>query len=192
LRVGYRTPDGPLWAVDGVDLDLRAGEVVGLVGESGSGKSSMGRAMLRLMPPGGVVTGEVEIDDRDIVTSPESTVRRMRGEGVSLMFQEPMTRLNPLMRVSDHFVEMIRTHQPKTSRSQARTMARQALTQVGMPPTRIDNYTHELSGGMRQRVMSAMAIVLTPHPLVPAQPTTALDVIVESQILGILERLRRE
>src|SRR5699024_750962 len=116
LRVGYRTPDGPLWAVDGVDLELRAGEVVGLVGESGSGKSSMGRAMLRLMPPGGVVTGEVEIDDRDIVTSSESTVRRMRGEAVPLMFQEPVTRLNPLMRISDTFVEMIRTDQRKPPR----------------------------------------------------------------------------
>src|SRR5699024_5776294 len=128
----------------------------------------------------------------DIVTSPESTVRRMRGEGVSLMFQEPMTRLNPLMRVSDHFVEMIRTHQPKTSRSQARTMARDALTQVGIPPTRIDNYPHEFSGGMRQRVMLAMAIALTPHTIVADAPTTALDVIVESQLMGILERLRRE
>ncbi|MBA8824356.1 peptide/nickel transport system permease protein [Saccharopolyspora lacisalsi] len=192
LRVGYRTSDGPLWAVDGVDLNLRAGECVGLVGESGSGKSSMGRAMLRLMPPGGVVQGEVEIDDRDIVNAPESTVRKMRGEGISLMFQEPMTRLNPLMRVSDHFVEMIRTHQPKTSRQRARTMARDALMQVGIPPTRVDNYPHEFSGGMRQRVMLAMAIVLTPRTIVADEPTTALDVIVESQILSLLERLRSE
>ena len=192
LRVGYRTPKGPLFAVDGVNLNLRRGECIGLVGESGSGKSSMGRAMLRLMPSGGVVQGEVEVDGRDIVSAPESTVRRMRGEGVSLMFQEPMTRLNPLMRVTDHFVEMIRTHQPDTSRQRARSMARDALTQVGIPPTRIDNYPHEFSGGMRQRVMLALAIVLAPRTIVADEPTTALDVIVESQVLSILERLRVE
>jgi oligopeptide/dipeptide ABC transporter ATP-binding protein len=192
LHVGYRTASGPLWAVDGVTLDIHPGECVGLVGESGSGKSSMGRAMLRLMPPGGVVRGKVEIDGQDVVTASESEVRRLRGEGAALMFQEPMTRLNPLMRVSDHFVEMIRTHRPRTSKEQARDMARTALVQMGIPPTRMDNYPHEFSGGMRQRVMLAMSIVLTPRVIVADEPTTALDVIVESQILTILERLRVE
>jgi len=192
LRVGYRTADGPLWAVDGVSFDLRPGECVALVGESGCGKSSMGRAMLRLMPPGGVVHGQVDIGGTDVVTAPESEVRRLRGERAALMFQEPMTRLNPLQRVSDHFVEMIRTHRPKTSRDEARSMAREALVQVGIPPTRIDNYPHEFSGGMRQRVMLALSIVLTPRLIVADEPTTALDVIVESQILSILERLRAE
>ncbi|MPY80998.1 MAG: ATP-binding cassette domain-containing protein [Actinophytocola sp.] len=192
LRVGYRTASGPLWAVDGVSFDLKPGECVALVGESGCGKSSMGRAMLRLMPPGGVVQGQVEIGGTDVVTASESEVRKLRGEGASLMFQEPMTRLNPLQRVSDHFVEMIKTHLPKTSREQARAMARDALVQVGIPPTRIDNYPHEFSGGMRQRVMLAMSIVLTPRVIVADEPTTALDVIVESQILSILERLRVE
>lgn len=192
LRVGYRTASGPLWAVDGVSFDIKKGETVALVGESGCGKSSMGRAMLRLMPPGGVVHGQVEIGGTDVVTAPDSEVRKLRGEGVSLMFQEPMTRLNPLERVSDHFVEMIRTHKPKTSREDARAMARDALVQVGIPPTRIDNYPHEFSGGMRQRVMLALSIVLTPRLIVADEPTTALDVIVESQILSLLERLRVE
>ncbi|GAA5129272.1 dipeptide/oligopeptide/nickel ABC transporter permease/ATP-binding protein [Haloechinothrix salitolerans] len=192
LRVGYRTASGPLWAVDGVSFDIKKGETVALVGESGCGKSSMGRAMLRLMPPGGVVGGQVEIGGTDVATAPESEVRKLRGEGASLMFQEPMTRLNPLERVSDHFVEMIRTHKPKTSREEARAMARDALVQVGIPPTRIDNYPHEFSGGMRQRVMLALSIVLTPRLIVADEPTTALDVIVESQILSLLERLRAE
>ncbi|WP_051399548.1 dipeptide/oligopeptide/nickel ABC transporter permease/ATP-binding protein [Haloechinothrix halophila] len=192
LRVGYRTASGPLWAVDGVSFEIKKGETVALVGESGCGKSSMGRAMLRLMPPGGVVHGQVEIGGTDVVTAPDSEVRKLRGEGVSLMFQEPMTRLNPLERVSDHFVEMIRTHKPKTSREDARAMARDALVQVGIPPTRIDNYPHEFSGGMRQRVMLALSIVLTPRLIVADEPTTALDVIVESQILSLLERLRVE
>ncbi|MPY99895.1 MAG: ATP-binding cassette domain-containing protein [Actinophytocola sp.] len=192
LRVGYRTASGPLWAVDGVSFDIKRGETVALVGESGCGKSSMGRAMLRLMPPGGVVHGQVDVDGTDVVTAPGSEVRKLRGEGVSLMFQEPMTRLNPLERVSDHFVEMIRTHKPKTAREQARALARDALVQVGIPPTRIDNYPHEFSGGMRQRVMLALSIVLTPRLIVADEPTTALDVIVESQILSLLERLRAE
>lgn len=192
LRVGYRTPSGPLWAVDEVDFDLAPGECVGLVGESGSGKSSLGRAVLRLMPPGGVVHGQVEVDGTDVVSASDAELRRMRGEKASLMFQEPMTRLNPLMRVSDHFVEMIRTHQPHTTKERARERARHALVQMGIPPTRMDNYPHEFSGGMRQRVMLAMSIVLTPRVIVADEPTTALDVIVESQILSILEKLRVE
>jgi oligopeptide/dipeptide ABC transporter ATP-binding protein len=192
LRVGYRTPDGPLWAVDGVDFDIRPGESLGLVGESGCGKSSLGRALLQLMPPGGVVRGQIEVGGRNLVGASEATLRRLRGEDVGLVFQEPMTRLNPLLKVSDHFVEMIRTHQPDTSRDEARAMARSALSQMGIPPTRIDSYPHEFSGGMRQRVMLALAITLKPRLVVADEPTTSLDVIVESQILEIMRRLRAE
>lgn len=190
LRVGYRTPDGPLWAVDGVDFDIQPGESLGLVGESGCGKSSLGRALLQLMPPGGVVRGRVEVGGEDLVGAAEATLRRRRGEDVSLVFQEPMTRLNPLMRVSDHFVEMIRTHRPGTPKDEAKAMARAALAQMGIPPTRVDAYPHEFSGGMRQRVMLALSIVLKPRLIVADEPTTSLDVIVESQILDILDRLR--
>lgn len=192
LRVGYRTPDGPLWAVDGVDFDIWPGESLGLVGESGCGKSSLGRALLQLMPPGGVVRGRVEVGGRDLVGASEATLRRWRGEDVGLIFQEPMTRLNPLLKVSDHFVEMIRTHQPDTSKNEARAMARSALSQMGIPPTRMDSYPHEFSGGMRQRVMLALAIALKPRLVVADEPTTSLDVIVESQILDIMRRLRAE
>ncbi|GAB3672572.1 dipeptide/oligopeptide/nickel ABC transporter permease/ATP-binding protein [Salinisphaera aquimarina] len=190
LRVGYRTPDGPLWAVDGVNFDIAPGESLGLVGESGCGKSTLGRALMQLMPPGGATYGSVSIGGEELIGASARRLRQRRGEDISLIFQEPMTRLNPLMRISDHFVEMIRTHKPRTSKKQARAMARAALSQMGVPPTRADHYPHEFSGGMRQRVMIALGIVLRPNLLVADEPTTSLDVIVESQILDILDDLR--
>jgi len=192
LRAGYRTPDGPLWAVDGVDFEIRPGESLGLVGESGCGKSSLGRALLQILPPGGVTRGSVKVGGDELVGESERRLRQRRGDDMSLIFQEPMTRLDPLMTVSDHFVEMIRTHYPRTAKDEARAMAREALAAMGVPPTRVDNYPHEFSGGMRQRVMIALGIVLKPRLLVADEPTTSLDVIVESQILDILDRLRGE
>lgn len=192
LRVAYRTERGPLWAVDGVDFDVYPGESLGLVGESGCGKSSLGRALMQLMPPGGVVRGSVELNGEELVGAKASRLRKRRGEDVSLIFQEPMTRLNPLMKVSDHFIETIRTHRSGTSEDEARALARDALRQMGIPPTRVDNYPHEFSGGMRQRIMIALNIVLHPRLIVADEPTTSLDVIVESQILDILDRLRAD
>ncbi len=201
LRVGYRTPRGPLWAVDGVDLDVAPGESVGLVGESGCGKSSLGRALVNLMPPGGGVRGEVRLaargdapgeDTVDLVSASASTLRSIRGDRVSLVFQEPMTRLDPLMRVSAHFVEAIRSHRPETSKREAHAMAQAALAQMGIPRTRVDNFPHEFSGGMRQRIMIALGIVMHPQLVIADEPTTSLDVIVEAQILDILGRLRRD
>lgn len=192
LRVAYRTHRGPLWAVDGVGFDIHPGESLGLVGESGCGKSSLGRALLQLMPPGGVVRGSVRLDGEELVGAPEATLRLRRGEDVALIFQEPMTRLNPLMRVSDHFVEAIRQHRPRTSKRESKAMAREALAQMSIPPTRADNYPHEFSGGMRQRIMIALGIVLQPRLIIADEPTTSLDVIVESQILDILDGLRRD
>ncbi|WP_199429938.1 dipeptide/oligopeptide/nickel ABC transporter permease/ATP-binding protein [Qaidamihabitans albus] len=192
LRVGYRTPDGPLWAVDDVSFDIYPGESLGLVGESGCGKSSLGRALMRLMPPGGVVRGRVEVAGEDMVGISESRLRNKRGQDLGLVFQEPMTRLNPLMKISDHFIEMIRTHKPKVSRAEALEIARTALSQMGIPPTRVESYPHEFSGGMRQRAMIALSIALEPKVIVADEPTTSLDVIVESQILDIFGRLRSE
>lgn len=192
LRVGYRTARGPLWAVDEVSFDIHPGESLGLVGESGCGKSSLGRGLLQLLPPGGAVRGSVRLGDRELVGASPRQLRQIRGEDAALVFQEPMTRLNPLMRVSDHFVETIRSHRPDTSADEAERMARDALTQVGIPPTRVRNYPHEFSGGMRQRIMLALGIVLRPAVVIADEPTTALDVIVEAQILEILDRLRRE
>ena len=192
LRVGYRTPRGPLWAVDGIDLQIAPGESVGLVGESGCGKSSLGRGLVQLLPPGAGVRGSVELDGEELVGASASALRRKRGDDIALVFQEPMTRLDPLMKVSSHFIETIRAHRPGVSKDEAHHMARTALAQMGIPPTRVDDYPHEFSGGMRQRIMIALAIVLQPKLIVADEPTTALDVIVESQILDILDRLRRD
>ena len=192
LRVAYATPDGMLGAVDGVDLDLAPGEALGLVGESGCGKSTLGRALLGLLPDGARMSGSVQIDGRELVGLSSRALRRIRGEEMALVFQEPMTRLNPLMRISDHFVEAVRAHRPRTSKAEARRMAEKALAQTGVPPTRVDHYPHEFSGGMRQRIMIALGIVLDPAVVLADEPTTALDVIVEAQVLELLARLRRE
>jgi oligopeptide/dipeptide ABC transporter ATP-binding protein len=191
VSAGYRTPPGVVRAVDDVDLQIWAGEAVGLVGESGCGKSTLGRAIVGVLPEGGFVEGSVEIAGRDLSKLPAGERRKARGEDVALVFQEPMTRLDPLMKVSDHFVEMIRSHRPDTSKDAARQMGRDVLKSMGIPPTRLDNYPHEFSGGMRQRIMIALGIVLRPRLVIADEPTTALDVIVEAQILAILEDLKR-
>jgi oligopeptide/dipeptide ABC transporter ATP-binding protein len=191
VSAGYRTPPGVVRAVDDVDLQIWAGEAVGLVGESGCGKSTLGRAIVGVLPEGGFVEGSVEIAGRDLSKLPTGERRKARGEDVALVFQEPMTRLDPLMKVSDHFVEMIRSHRPDTSKDAARQMGRDVLKSMGIPPTRLDNYPHEFSGGMRQRIMIALGIVLRPRLVIADEPTTALDVIVEAQILAILEDLKR-
>ncbi len=201
LRVGYRTPRGPLWAVDGVDLDLAPGEALGLVGESGCGKSSLSRALLNLMPPGGLVTGQITLAARgdgpgneeiEMVDASRRQLRSIRGDRASLVFQEPMTRLDPLMRVSSHFREAIKAHRPDLSNDRVRELTETALAKMGIPRTRVDNYPHEFSGGMRQRIMLALGIVLQPQLVIADEPTTSLDVIVEAQILDILAELRRD
>jgi len=191
LSVGYRTPRGVVRAVDDVSLEIAEGEAVGLVGESGCGKSTLGRAIVGVLPEEGFVEGSVRVGGRDLRAMPAAERRKARGEEVALVFQEPMTRLNPLMRIDEHFIETIRVHRPDTSKDEARDMARDALRAMGIPPTRIGNYPHEFSGGMRQRIMIALAIVLRPRLVVADEPTTALDVIVEAQILAILEDLKR-
>ncbi len=192
LSVAYGTPRGSLHAVDRISFDLHPGESIGVVGESGCGKSSMGRGLLQLMPPGGDVGGSVKLAGEELIGVDERRLRRARGEDLALVFQEPMTRLDPLMRVSQHFVEAIRAHRPDVDKDTARQMGRDALAQMGIPPTRADNYPHEFSGGMRQRIMLALGIVLHPKVIVADEPTTALDVIVEAQILDLLDRLRAD
>ena len=192
LRVTYASARGPVVAVDGVSLDLRRGESVGLVGESGCGKSTLGRGMIGVLPAGATVTGRVFVGGEELSALSPAERRRARGERISLIFQEPMTRLDPLQRVDAHFVETIRAHRPGVSRAEARRMAATTLTAMRIPPTRARNYPHEFSGGMRQRIMIALGLVLGPSVLVADEPTTSLDVIVEAQILEILDGLRRE
>jgi oligopeptide/dipeptide ABC transporter ATP-binding protein len=190
LRVAYGTARGSLGAVDGVSFDLHPGESLGLVGESGCGKSSLGRGLMQLLPPGAATGGSVQLDGRELIGMSRRELQRLRAEQLALVFQEPMSRLNPLMRISSHFVETIRAHRPDISKDEARQMGREALRQMGIPPTRINDYPHEFSGGMRQRIMIALALVLSPSVIVADEPTTALDVIVEAQILDLLDRLR--
>ncbi|CAN5894204.1 ABC transporter ATP-binding protein [soil metagenome] len=192
LQVAYGTARGSLAAVDGVSFDLAPGESLGLVGESGCGKSTLGRGLLQLLPPGAAVGGSVELDGRELIGLDRGDLREVRSEELALVFQEPMSRLNPLMKISSHFTETIRTHRPDVGKGEARRMARAALRQMGIPPTRINDYPHEFSGGMRQRIMIALGLVLSPSVIVADEPTTSLDVIVEAQILDLLDRRRYE
>jgi peptide/nickel transport system ATP-binding protein len=191
LRIWYGSDSGAVRAVDGVDLDLLPGETVGLVGESGCGKSTLGRGVLGLLPEGASAEGEVSYDGRNLLDLKPRELRRLRGPDLGMIFQEPMTRLNPLMKVSKHFEETLKTHEPDIGRKEARRRALEALRGMGIPPTRYGQYPHEFSGGMRQRIMIALALVLRPAVIVADEPTTALDVLVEAQILRILADLRR-
>jgi peptide/nickel transport system ATP-binding protein len=186
LRVWYGTRGDPVRAVDGVNLDVRPGEIVGLVGESGCGKSTLGRAILGLLPDGAAVAGQVRLRDRELVGLAAAELRDLRGPELGLIFQEPMTRLDPLMTIEDHFLEAQRAHPSGIGKAELHRRALEALAAVGIPPTRFRQYPHEFSGGMRQRIMIALALILRPKLVVADEPTTALDVIVEAQILRVL------
>jgi peptide/nickel transport system ATP-binding protein len=190
LRVHYGTLRGSVRAVDGVSLQIGAGEVLGLVGESGCGKSTLGRGILGLLPEGARADGEVLYGGRNLVELSEKELRRLRGPHLGLIFQEPMTRLNPLMRIEEHFEETLKQHEPRLGDREIRSRSLETLGRMGIPPTRFRQYPHEFSGGMRQRIMIALALVLRPKLLVADEPTTSLDVIVEAQILSILADLR--
>lgn len=191
LRVHYATRRGPVRAVDGVTFALREGETVGVVGETGCGKSTLGKAILGLLPPRTKVEGSLRLRGRELLGLPPGEYRRLRGEELALIFQDPMTRLDPLMTVRNHFLETLRAHDRDIAKDAASRRAAEVLQSIGIPESRLDHYPHEFSGGMRQRIMIAMALVLQPKLLVADEPTTSLDVIVESQILGILRDLRK-
>ncbi len=192
LRIWYGTDRGPVRAVDGVSFTLRKGEILGLVGESGCGKSTLGRGLLGLLPEGAKMDGELRFKGEDLLALPQKAMFAKRGAELGMIFQEPLTRLNPLMRISQHFEEALRAHQGKLSKAECEHRAMEVLRVMGIPPTRYRSYPHEFSGGMRQRLMIALALVLRPTFVVADEPTTALDVLVEAQIIRILHDLRRE
>jgi peptide/nickel transport system ATP-binding protein len=190
-RVWYGGERGPVRAVEGVTFDLRPGETLGLVGESGCGKSTLGRGILGLLPTGAKADGEVLFRGADLLQMPPRELASLRGPELGMIFQEPLTRLNPLMRISEHFEETLRTHAPRVGKAEIHRRSTDTLRKMGIPPTRYRAYPHEFSGGMRQRIMIALALVLQPAFVVADEPTTALDVLVEAQIIRILADLRR-
>jgi peptide/nickel transport system ATP-binding protein len=190
LRVWYATDRGPVRAVDGVSFTLRRGEILGLVGESGCGKSTLGRGLIGLLPDGAGRDGELRFQGRDLLSVSDREQRALRGTDLAMIFQEPLTRLNPLMRISEHFEETLRIHEPGLGKEEIEARALAILRIMGIPPTRYRAYPHEFSGGMRQRLMIALALVLRPAFVVADEPTTALDVLVEAQIIRILHDLR--
>ena len=193
LSIDYPTRVGLVRAVDGVDLTVYRGEVLGLVGESGCGKSTLGTAILRLLrPPGQIVAGEILFNERNLLALSEDGMRRLRGARISMVFQDPMTCLNPLQRISDHVVETIRTHHGEVSKQEARQQAAALIDRLGIRAERLDDYPHQLSGGMRQRVMIGLALALRADLIIADEPTTSLDVIVEAQFLDLLRDLQRQ
>lgn len=195
LRTYFHTEDGPAKAVDGVSLTLSRGETLGLVGESGCGKSVTALSMMRLIPepPGEIVSGSIRFDGRDLLELPDDAMRRVRGNDVAMIFQEPMTSLNPVFTCGYQIDEAVMLHQG-LDKVQARDRTVEMLQRVGIPDPRqrANEYPHQLSGGMRQRVMIAMALSCGPELLIADEPTTALDVTIQAQILDLLESLQED
>ncbi len=195
LHTHFFTERGEVPAVDGVDLYINPGEVLGVVGESGCGKSVTSLSILKLIPnpPGKIVSGRILLKGQDIVPLKEKEMRKIRGDAVSMIFQEPMTSLNPLFTVGQQIIETVRLHR-RLSKKDARTHAVDMLRKVGIPRPEaiIDEYPHQLSGGMRQRVMIAMSISCSPELLIADEPTTALDVTIQAQILDLIRKLNEE
>ncbi|MFO8150302.1 MAG: ABC transporter ATP-binding protein [Trueperaceae bacterium] len=195
LKTYFDTDEGTVKAVDGVSFHIDKGETLGVVGESGSGKSVMSLSVMRLIPvpPGRIAGGQILFDGQDIVKKSERDMRRIRGNEIAMIFQEPMTSLNPVYTVGDQIAEAIVLHQKETARAAMRK-ATEMLDLVGIPEPakRVKNYPHQMSGGMRQRVMIAMALSCNPKLLIADEPTTALDVTIQAQILDLMRTLQRE
>jgi oligopeptide transport system ATP-binding protein len=195
LRTYFETDDGLVKAVDGISFQLQRGETLGIVGESGSGKSVTNLSIIRLVPdpPGKIAGGEVLFKGEDILLLPPDAVRKIRGRRIAMIFQDPMTSLNPFMKISRQLMEMTQLHLGHT-KAQAYEHAIKMLETVGIPDalTRADSYPHEFSGGMRQRVMIAMALSCEPELLIADEPTTALDVTIQAQILELIKKLKQE
>ena len=190
LSVTFSSPDGPVKAVRGLSFSLSEGESLGIVGESGSGKSVSMLAVMGLLPRNATIKGSIRFRGEELLGRPEPELRRLRGGKMAMIFQDPMTSLNPVLSVGFQIAEAIEAHHPDTDRKAAMGRAAELLDLVGIPnaTTRVRQYPHEFSGGMRQRAMIAMAIANDPDLLVADEPTTALDVTIQAQILGVLER----
>jgi len=191
LSVMYKTKLGEVSAVDNVSFDIHKGEILGLVGESGCGKSTMGKALMRMIqPPGKITSGQIIVDGEDIMTYDQKQMRDFRGRKVSMIFQDPMTSLNPVQRVDEHIVEAIQVHESKTKTEEALSRAEGLIQRLGIRKNRMKSYPHQLSGGMRQRVMVGLGLVLNANLIIADEATTSLDVIVEAQLADELRDIR--
>jgi peptide/nickel transport system ATP-binding protein len=184
---------GARTVVDRISFSIRPDETLALVGESGSGKSATSLALLRLLPASATVSGSIRFDGRALESQPEEAIRKLRGADIAMIFQEPMTALNPVMRVGEQIAETLLAHHPRTSRAEVRSRVLAAMHEVALPApeTRLRDYPHQFSGGQRQRILIAMALINRPRLLIADEPTTALDVTVQAQVLSLLRDLKR-
>lgn len=193
LDVEYHTRGGDVRAVDSVSFDIQRGEILGLVGESACGKSTLGKALMRLhRKPARIIGGQLLFDSRDLMTLTEDEMRYVRGGEIGMVFQDPMTSLNPVQRIIEHLTETILAHEPGTSIEQAHQRAGELAEKLGIRAERLTEYPHQMSGGMRQRVMISLALALRAKLVIADEPTTSLDVIVEAKFLDLLRELRQE
>lgn len=190
MNVVYRTRIGPVSAVHNVSFVIRKRELVGLVGESGCGKSTLGKALMRMLPETAEITGQILFDGEDVLAYDQKRLRDFRGRRISMMFQDPMTSLNPVQRVDEHLVEAIEVHEPQTKKENAMDRIRTLIERLGIQRRRLKAYPHQLSGGMRQRVMVGLGLVLNADLIIADEATTSLDVIVEANLLDQLREIR--
>ena len=194
LSVRYETSDGVVEAVNGVDLKIERGKTLGLVGETGAGKTTTALSILRLIPnpPGKITGGTIKLQGKNVFEYSEEEMEAIRGDQVSMIFQDPMTSLNPVMTVGDQIAEEIQLHNKKMDKKQALDKAKEMLEMVGIPGNRAGEYPHQFSGGMKQRVVIAMALVCNPDLLIADEPTTALDVTIQAQVLDLMQKLKEQ
>ncbi|MFR3626478.1 MAG: ABC transporter ATP-binding protein [Lachnospiraceae bacterium] len=193
LKVQFETSDGIVKALNGIDISLDEGMTLGLVGETGAGKTTLAKSIMRIVPqpPGKIVSGEILYDGNDILKMDKNEIRKIRGQHISMIFQDPMTSLNPVMTVGDQIAETIKTHE-KVSAVEATKKACEMLELVGIKADRAGDYPHQFSGGMKQRVVIAIALACNPKILIADEPTTALDVTIQAQVLEMMQNLKRK
>jgi peptide/nickel transport system ATP-binding protein len=192
LHVVYHTDEDTVYALNGIDLEIYPGETLGLVGETGAGKTTIALSIMKLLPDkvGEITKGEIIFEGEDIIKKNETMMRVIRGNEISMIFADPMSALNPIHTVGDQIGEVIELHNPKWSQPQVKAKVEEMLKMVGIPPERYDEYPHQFSGGMKQRVVIAMALSCEPDLLIADEPTTALDVTIQAQVLAMMDELR--